>query len=171
MKFAPFFVSVFAALFLANCSTHPEIKPYEASKEESTSEEALPHGQTISDSVFSDSLDSDEMPTEFDDSVDMAEEEGGSDEALEMEIPAQKEIQKAVVQKVKKSDRTPASVGKGGMFTFKADCVMKAQPNETSENAGNVSAGKKLWLDAHDSAWFKAYKKAGTVFVPATCVK
>ncbi|MCC6137716.1 MAG: hypothetical protein IT287_03735 [Bdellovibrionaceae bacterium] len=171
MKLSKFFMSVFATLLLTNCSTHPEIKPYEEPKEEAAVEESLPYGQAISDSVFSDSLETDSsMPTEFDDRVDMAEEDEATPakEVLEKEVPVKKTI---VVQKAPKAGRQPASAGKGGMFTFKADCVMKTQPDDASENAGSVSAGKKLWLDTHDATWFKAYKKSGTVYVPSTCVQ
>lgn len=170
MKLSVIMMSVFATLFLINCSTHPEIKPYEDSilDSEASSDEELPYGQAISDSVFNDTSitatdDNSSVPTEFDDRIDAATEE---------ETPAPKE--QVVVKKESAPQRAPASVkpsGKNGFYTFSADCVMKSEPNDASSDVGNVSKGKKLWLDKHDSTWFKAFKKSGTVYVPSSCVK
>lgn len=167
MKIASLILSVFTVLFLANCSTHPEIKPYEdnGAVEETSAEEALPYGQSISDSVFSESTvayDDGEVPTEFDDSIDTAD-------MPEEVAPATKQV--AVKKPEKKNTRAPASSGKSGMRTFSADCIMKSQPDDASENMGNVTKGKKLWLDQHSATWFKAYKKSGTVYVPSSCVQ
>jgi hypothetical protein len=157
-------ISLFAALFLVNCSTHPEIKPYEETTfdEEASSNEELPYGQAISDSVFNDttvaaSNDDSIVPTEFDDRIDSVDEEET--------LAPKKEVS---------SQRAPASVkpsGKNGFYTFSADCVMKSGPSDTSSDVGNVSKGKKLWLDKHDGTWFKAFKKSGTVYVPSSCVQ
>lgn len=167
MKITSLFMSVAATLFLANCSTHQEIKPYESknAQEESSLEESLPYGQSISDSVFNDSTvayDDEEVPTEFDDSIDTAEHE------VEDEAPVKKVV---VIKSEVKNKRSPASSGKNGMRAFSADCMMKAQPDDASANMGSVSKGKKLWLDQHSATWFKAYKKSGTVYVPSSCVQ
>lgn len=169
MKLSVIMMSVFAALFLVNCSTHQEIKPYEdTTLDEAAADEELPYGQAISDSVFSDTSvastdDDSNVPTEFDDRIDSAEEE---------EAPAPKK--EVVVKKEVSSKRAPASVtpaGKNGFYTFSADCIMKSEPNDASSDVGNVSKGKKLWLDKHDATWFKAFKKSGTVYVPSSCVQ
>lgn len=167
MKLTSFTISAFTALFLISCSTHPEIKPYESTdaQEEAAPDEQLPYGQSISDSVFSDSTvayDDSEVPTEFDDSIDMAE---------ESEPPVEAPKKKVAEAKKSTSSRAPASNGKSGMRTFSADCQMKTQPDDASADAGSVNKGKKLWLDQHNATWFKAYKKSGTVYVPSSCVQ
>lgn len=169
MKFSMILMSAFTTLFLVNCSTHPEIKPYEeTSMEETSTEESLPYGQAISDSVFSDSTiaasDDSSVPTEFDDRIDSADEDEELSPAPKKEVVVKKEVKL-------KSNRVPASVKGGGMKTFSSDCIMKSEPNDASENVGNVAKGKKLWLDTHDATWFKAYKKSGTVYVPSSCVQ
>lgn len=170
MKFSMITMSAFVSLFLVNCSTIPEIKPYEATTiDETSTEDELPYGQAISDSVFSDATiaasDDSSVPTEFDDRIDTAdEEEEESVPAPKKEVVVKKEVKA-------KSNRVPASVKGGGMKTFSSDCIMKSEPNDASDNVGTVSKGKKLWLDAHDATWFKAYKKSGTVYVPSSCVQ
>ncbi len=167
MKYKSLMV-VLSTTFLVNCSTHPEIKPYEEKEllEEAVKDESLPYGQSISDAVFSDSsiaYDESEVPTEFDDSIDDAQ-----DVAEEFEPPKKDVVAKKTA---KNNSRSPASAGKNGLRTFSADCVMKSQPDDASSNMGNVSKGKKLWLDQHSATWFKAYKKSGTVYVPSSCVQ
>jgi hypothetical protein len=48
---------------------------------------------------------------------------------------------------------------------------MKFSPTAGSKSVGNVAKGKKLWLESHNAQWFKAYKKSGTAYVSADCIK
>lgn len=59
---------------------------------------------------------------------------------------------------------------KGGMYKFKKDCTMHSEPRSLSENRGVIKKGRKLWIDAHNSGWRKAYKKEGTVYISADCL-
>ena len=59
---------------------------------------------------------------------------------------------------------------KNVMYTFNSDCAMKAKPDSGSKNVGSVSAGKKLWVENHDTQWAKVYKKSGAVYVSKSCL-
>ena len=62
---------------------------------------------------------------------------------------------KVTPAKVEKN-RVPASAVKNGYFVFANACDMKSSPSTESKSVGNVAKGKKLWLDSHNSEWFKA---------------
>jgi len=86
------------------------------------------------------------------------------------EAPA---VEKAVAPKAvkKTATRHQASVFKSGLHTFSQTCSMKSKPSDSGADEGTVQAGKKLWLDAHNGEWLKAYKKSGPVYVSADCIK
>jgi hypothetical protein len=149
---------------LINCSTLPEIEPYSPEKpQDAQAEDALPYGQAISDNVFKE-----DSMTE-----DGEEENSDDDDSYAMEdAQIDTETEELAPQPVKKTSRSIASATfKNGFYTFSSQCAMKVKPDENSAEAGNVQAGKKLWLDGHNGEWLKAYKKSGTVFVPSHCVK
>lgn len=68
--------------------------------------------------------------------------------------------------------RAPANKKKfkSGMYKFKEECTMRAEPRSLSDEAGTIRAGRKLWIDPHNSGWHKAYKKSGTVYISADCL-
>lgn len=76
-------------------------------------------------------------------------------------------------KKSAKRSKSLASSGgafKAKMYTFKTDCEMKSDPSDDSANAGNVKAGKKLWVENHDADWATVQKKTGTVYVKKSCL-
>lgn len=83
----------------------------------------------------------------------------------------QLEEAEATHEEILAGQRQPASNQpfKPGMYKFKSDCKMYAEPSSMSASAGSVSMGSKLWVDGHDSKWMKVYKKAGPAYIPATC--
>lgn len=60
---------------------------------------------------------------------------------------------------------------KAGMYKFAKECKMYSEASSMSSEEGVIRSGRKLWIDAHTSTWHKAYKKNGTVFIPANCLK
>jgi hypothetical protein len=64
-----------------------------------------------------------------------------------------------------------AKAFKAGMHNFSKNCTMFTQPDSNSGTQGQVSAGKKLWVDGHSSQWHKVYKQSGAVYIPADCIQ
>ena len=141
------------------CSTHPEITPFEAPTPQ---EIALENSESSPESI--------ELPDSEDGFVEDAELSPEEPQQVAKVEPV--ETKKAPPAKVEKV-RTPSSVAavKNGYFVFANACDMKSSPSSESKSVGNVAKGKKLWLDAHNTQWFKAYKKSGTAYIPADCVK
>jgi hypothetical protein len=73
----------------------------------------------------------------------------------------------------KTAQRQPshAKTFKAGMHNFSKNCTMFTQPDSNSGTQGQVSAGKKLWVDGHSSQWHKVYKQSGAVYIPADCIQ
>lgn len=150
------------------CSNHPEIKPYEAPQiqelavDETSNDLELPDS---ADGLLEDADVSEEAPSERVVAKEQVVEEKVTQEKVVVPV--------AKVEKKKeiKTERAPASALKNGYYTTSESCDMKASPSEKSASVGNVSKGKKLWLDAHNGSWLKAYKKKGTAYIPAHCVK
>ena len=141
------------------CSTHPEIKPFEAPTPQ---EIALENSENSQESI--------ELPDSDDGFVEDAELPAEEPQQVATTEPV--ETKKAEPAKVKvQQERAPASATKNGYFVFASACDMKASPSAGGKSVGNVAKGKKLWLDSHNAQWFKAYKKSGTAYVPADCVK
>ncbi len=183
MKTQKYILITLASLYLTTtaCSSHPEIKPYEAPQSQdlavdetnsSANDLELPDS---ADGFLEDSDVSEEAPA-----VQVAEREetvAPLAKVEKMKVETAKPETKKVVQKVaqkaetKQKERAPASVLKNGYYTTSETCDMKASPSDKSASVGNVSKGKKLWLDAHNGTWLKAYKKKGTAYIPAHCVK
>jgi hypothetical protein len=143
------------------CSTHPEIKPFEAPTPQ---EIALENSESSQESI--------ELPDSDDGFVEDAELPAEEPQQVAKTEPvetkkAEPKMQPAKVQK----ERVPASAAKNGYFVFASACDMKSSPSSDSKSVGNVAKGKKLWLDSHNDQWFKAYKKSGTAYVPANCIK
>jgi hypothetical protein len=59
---------------------------------------------------------------------------------------------------------------KPGMYKFDKDCTMYSEPGTFGDEAGTIRAGRKLWIDAHNDGWHKAYKKSGEVFISSDCL-
>lgn len=73
----------------------------------------------------------------------------------------------------KKSKRPASHSGgafKAKMYSFSSDCEMKSEPSDESASAGNVKAGKKLWVENHDAEWAVVQKKSGPVYVRKSCL-
>ncbi len=70
-----------------------------------------------------------------------------------------------------KKRKVATSVFKSGMHKFTSDCTMRAKPSAESAPKGSIGKGRKLWIDPHNEDWHKAYKKSGTVYIPANCLK
>ncbi len=144
------------------CSTHPEIKPFEAPTPQ---EIALENSENSQESI--------ELPDSDDGFVEDAElpaeepQQVAKAEPVETKKAEPTKMQPTKVQK----ERVPASAAKNGYFVFANACDMKSSPSSESKSVGNVAKGKKLWLDSHNDQWFKAYKKSGTAYVPANCIK
>lgn len=163
------YISTLAIVMISlslGCSTHPEIKPYQADNQELTVEEPRTSADTV---------ELPEVDDGFVEDADLSADEEKSEVAVNEKAPTplpkiEQEAPKEVVKKEAKT-RTPASALKNGFFVFADNCDMKASPKNSSKSVGNVSKGKKLWLDVHNSSWLKAYKKSGTVFVSSDCVK
>ncbi len=172
------YIHLFAALIISNqlgCSTHQEIKPFETP---SPQEIALENSDRSQENI--------ELPDSDDGFVEDAElplEEPTATaannetlatvakaEPVEVKKSAPVEKKKVATTKAEKT-RAPASVTKNGYFVFANACDMKSSPTSGSKSVGNVAKGKKLWLDSHNSEWFKAYKKSGTAYIAADCVK
>lgn len=179
MKYAlSYFFIISNLVFLTNCSSHPEIKPYEPTyvKEYSAYENEL-SAEASSDPAFRDNtlavnddddIEDSDVPTEFDDKIDMAETPKKAAVTITQSQPV---VKKDAPAKEKASaDRKPASNTKNGFYNLSSNCMMKSQPDAGSEDMGSASSGKKLWLDVHDNNWFKAYKKSGTVYISSSCV-
>ena len=64
----------------------------------------------------------------------------------------------------------PKKKFKSGMYKFSEKCTMYKEPRALSEEAGSIRPGRKLWIDAHNDGWHKAYKKSGTVYISADCL-
>ncbi len=160
--------AVTALVWTVGCSSIPEIKPYE-SKEYTVEEVSKNNGFDYdSDPLFQEEP---TTPLADDDSSESASPE--PDVQLQPEALALKEPKKAAekVEKIVKPSRKPSSPFKNGFYTFSQNCTMRSKPSDSGAEAGSVQAGKKLWLDQHNGEWLKAYKKAGTVYVSADCVK
>jgi hypothetical protein len=144
--------------FITNCSSHPEIVPYEApsiSREDNSRASAI-----ANDSVFEDAIQSGKP---FDLALDQPQ---MAETAAPLEMPV------APPPPPSPQPRRAASAPlTNGYYVFSRDCVMRTNPNAGSVGAGHVVAGKKLWLDVYDGQWLKAYKKSGTFYVPTSCIK
>lgn len=164
MKTQNYILIVAALIFNLNlaCSNHPEIKPYEA---ESPQELAVNENAAKDEDI--------DLPDSADGFVEDAELPAETEKPVEIakvEEPKPVETKKVEAKKTP-SKRVPASAMKSGYFVFSESCDMKSSPKEKSQSVGSVSKGKKLWLDVHNSGWLKAYKKKGTAYVSADCVK
>lgn len=164
------YLSIFAFLILHvsfGCSTHPEIKPYEAQQELAVDDS----------STNKESLDLPEDADGFIEDADLPAEENTVQVAQSNEVSTPEKVAPVakappvVKDKKEKMNRVPASTLKNGFFVFANDCEMKSAPGKNGSSVGSVSKGKKLWLDVHNSSWLKAYKKNGTAYVPTSCVK
>jgi outer membrane biosynthesis protein TonB len=149
------------------CSTHPEIKPFEAPTPQ---EIALENSENSQESI--------ELPDSDDGFVEDAElpaeepEQIAKVEPVETKKAEPAKVQAAKVKPAKaQKERVPASAAKNGYFVFASACDMKSSPSAGGKSVGNVAKGKKLWLDSHNAQWFKAYKKSGTAYIAADCVK
>jgi hypothetical protein len=179
MKTQKYFYITAALLmnFSIGCSTHPEIKPYEA-----------PQGKELAvDDTPEESMDLPDVADGFVEDAELTDEEPQALAKTEEKLPEPENIveekkvepkikSQAKVAKVEKSvkksaERAPASTLKNGYYVFDSNCEMKSSPKSKSETVGSISKGKKLWLDVHNGTWLKAYKKNGTAYVPASCVK
>lgn len=67
--------------------------------------------------------------------------------------------------------REPTTAFKPGMHQFSKKCTMRDKPSELGEAQGAIRPGRKLWIDAHNQKWHKAYKKSGAVYISADCLK
>jgi len=179
MKLRLLIATLFATPILMNCSSLNEIKPYEVPTIDPADADLVNYDPK-DDSVFKDEVDledatltpeSDESTTASNESSDeSSKEEPRESDSLTLVDSGEQETK---IEKPSKPVRKPASHSgkmKSGMHTFTSECGMKTAPNSDSKDAGIVPAGKKLWLDVHNSEWLKAYKKAGTVYVPSQCV-
>ncbi len=173
------YISILAALmihFSFGCSTHPEIKPYQTDNQELAIDE---NQQASNNSVeLPDDADGFVEDAELSEDMEKSEVVAEGKESTPLPVVAQQEPQKKEVKKVETkvskkmvTSRTPASTLKNGFFVFAESCDMKSSPKSGSKSVGNVSKGKKLWLDVHNSSWLKAYKKSGTAYVSSDCVK
>jgi hypothetical protein len=154
------------APLLANCSSHPEIKPYEAPE---VRQEDFTKSTLANDAVFEEAISSGQP---FDMTSGDIPMDTPSAIAPEKPLPVATETPALEPEKVKPSPtRHSASQLKNGYYIFASDCVMRASPDAGSVGAGQVAAGKKLWLDVHSPQWLKAYKKSGPVYISASCVK
>ena len=131
------------------CSTHPEIKPFEALTPQ---EIALENSENSQENI--------ELPDSDD----------GFVEGVELPVEEPKQVAKTEPVEAKK-EQIPTSTAKTGYFVFANACDMKFSPTAGSKSVGNVAKGKKLWLESHNAQWFKAYKKSGTAYVSADCIK
>ncbi|MBY0316024.1 MAG: hypothetical protein K2Q26_10915 [Bdellovibrionales bacterium] len=168
-----------SAAVITNCSSIPEmeIKPYAMP---GYTVEELQGSESDRDSIFQIEPMTDTV-TQAEKELAPVNEEPSPEIALdpvpkvEEEMSEELDSTPAPSPKKKKSEksaaRKQASVFKNGFYTFSSSCQMKTQPDESSPDAGAVTEGKKLWLDSHNPQWLKAYKKAGTVYVPASCVQ
>lgn len=159
MTLASFYFSITA------CSNHPEIKPYEA-----------PQIQELAVDESSNDLELPDSADGFLEDADVSGEESPAERvAVKEQVIEEKATPEKVITKIEKKqdvkNRAPASALKNGYYTTSEVCDMKASPSEKSASVGNVSKGKKLWLDAHNGSWLKAYKKKGTAYIPAHCVQ
>lgn len=77
----------------------------------------------------------------------------------------------AAEAKAEEQLREPTTTFKPGMHQFHKKCMMRAEPSEHSESQGAIQSGRKLWIDAHNSKWHKAYKKSGAVYISADCLQ
>lgn len=152
--------------FLTNCSSHPEIVPYDSRRVTELNVDEVSEA-IANDSVFEDAVRSGK-PFDLD-----AETPQMAETVASLEAPSAQAMHTLpVVEEVKAPPaRRPASALTNGYYVFSRDCVMRTEPDAGSSGAGQVALGKKLWLDVHNSQWLKAYKKAGTVYVPSSCVK
>jgi hypothetical protein len=60
---------------------------------------------------------------------------------------------------------------KAGMYKFTKECTMYEEASSMSAEAGSIPIDRKLWIDAHNDQWHKAYKKSGAVYIPAKCLQ
>lgn len=162
------FLLLISLPFISNCSSIPEIKPYQAP--ELTVEDVLDRNND--DGVFDDfqpgtAISEVDAETENERNSSVAESDVLKITEIKDEAPI--ESIEPVLEQTKQ--RKTASVFKNGFYVFSKNCSMKSQPNDDSQDVGNVSAGKKLWLDGVNGEWLKAYKKAGTVYIPSDCIR
>jgi hypothetical protein len=162
--------------FSLGCSTHPEIKPYEAPQSKELAVDETPQDSMDIPDVADAFLEDAELPEEEETAVlAKTEEKLPEPEKTSEEKKADSKTKEKVakIEKVEKKSggRAPASVLKNGYYVFDSNCDMKSAPKSKSETVGSISKGKKLWLDVHNGTWLKAYKKNGTAYVPANCVK
>jgi hypothetical protein len=144
------------------CSTHPEIKPFEA---QSPQELALENSAGPQENF--------EIPDSADGFVEDAELPAEQPDIDSKPLVAEAkpvETKKVSAPVKEEKTRAPASAAKNGYFVFANACDMKSSPASGSKSVGNVAKGKKLWLDVHNGQWFKAYKKSGTAYISANCV-
>lgn len=163
MKTQKYTLIIAALIFNLNmaCSTHPEIKPYEA---ESPQELAVNENAAKDEDI--------ELPDSSDGFVEDAELPEETEKSVEVaKVEEAQPVETKKVEAKKTSSRAPASTIKSGYFVFADNCDMKSSPKDSSKSVGSVSKGKKLWLDVHNSGWLKAYKKKGTAYVSADCIK
>lgn len=158
--------------FVSNCSSIPEIQSYETP---GYTVEQLQGSSEPRDAVFQiepiDMNDSEE-PAEISENEAVEQEaEQAASAIIDESEPVNLEEAPAMSSPKKKVSRGIASAPvKNGFYTFKNSCTMKAEADSASSDVGQVNAGKKLWLDHHDSQWFKVYKKSGTAYISANCI-
>ena len=83
-------------------------------------------------------------------------------------LPVEKAVQATQVKKVSK--KSVSKKFKNGMHKFSTNCNMKSKANVSSKSVGKVKAGKKLWVENHNSVWAKVYKKSGAVYINKGCL-
>ena len=98
---------------------------------------------------------------------------GGSNSENLEEVEENLEAAGEVAQQTLESSRKPSGkkAFKAGMHKFSKKCSMQAEPSSMSDEAGVIRPGRKLWIDAHNDDWHKAYKKSGTVYISADCLQ
>lgn len=81
-------------------------------------------------------------------------------------------VQKA--NKPKKSNLKRKSIKKthfkNGMYRVTTKCSMRSKASTQSKKMGEVSKGKKLWMENHNTGWVKIFKKSGPVYISKKCL-
>lgn len=59
---------------------------------------------------------------------------------------------------------------KNGMKSFSRDCNMRRSATTNSDIVGQISSGKRLWVDNYSDRWAKVYRKSGPAYVSKVCL-
>ena len=94
----------------------------------------------------------------------------GDDQGTEVEAEGPGATSLPVIDEPDDVSHASVSDFKDGMYHVTSTCTLRAEPNHSSSSEGPARQDIKLWMEKHDSAWVKLFKKSGPVFLSRDCL-